>query len=331
MLQVVSLNLQAAWRPGHPLGAALSPLGWLYRLLLACRRGAYAVGLRSAARVDAPVIVVGNLTVGGAGKTPLVAWLAQYLKARGRRPAILSRGYGGAPGRQVRWVDAAADPARVGDEPVLLARRTACPVLTSPRRADAARAALRRGDCDILLCDDGLQHAALARDVEIVVVDGRRRFGNGRCLPAGPLREPLSRLRSVDLVVARGAAAAGEFLMEYRALPVRSLDEREERPLASFRGRAAHAVAGIGHPEQFFAMLRQNGITITEHAFPDHHRFRRSDLEFGDAAAVLMTEKDAVKCRRYPLRNAWYVPIEAALPGAFERRLAQLLERARRG
>ena len=337
------------WRGKHPLALLLLPLSWLYLLLVLARKLLYSKGLLPTRRVGAPVIVVGNLTAGGAGKTPLVIWLAQRLKARGHRPGALSRGYGGAlaPGT-ARRVEPGDDPALVGDEPALLARRTGCPVAVCSSRVKAAEILLRGGECDILLCDDGLQHAALARDLEIVVVDGERGFGNGFFLPAGPLREPLSRLNTVDLVVVNaGAAGQGgaegrfsalsapssppHFLMEYVPLPARSLGDGRERALADFRGEKVHAVAGIGHPERFFSMLEACGIALERHAFPDHHSFRPADLAFAEAggpSTLLMTEKDAVKCGGFRLENAWQVPVEARLSEDFERALERLLEQA---
>ena len=324
-------RIETLWYGRHPLTPLLLPFSWLYRLVLGCRRFLYAAGILPARRLGAPVIVVGNLTVGGTGKTPLIIWLARHLQALGFKPGIISRGYAGAPQKQVRRVGPDSDPDLAGDEPVLLAQRTGRPVAVAPDRAKAARELLQQTDCDILLSDDGLQHTSLARDIEIVVIDGVRRFGNHHCLPAGPLREPVGRIRTVDLVVTNGDAAAGEFPMQYTSLPARSLDGRQERELADFTGQTVHAVAAIGNPGRFFSMLRQKGITIEEHAFPDHHGFRRSDIEFGDAAAVLMTEKDAVKCRRFELENTWYVPIDVTMPGNFERELILLLEKVRRG
>ena len=326
------LRLERMWYAGPPLALLLAPLSGLYLLALACRRLLYARGILPVTRLAVPVIVVGNLTVGGTGKTPLVIWLARRLQARSYRPGIVSRGYGGAASAHaVLRVAADSDPALVGDEPVLLAQRTGCPVVVAPKRVRAAQALLRQTDCDILLCDDGLQHSALARDVEIVVIDGARRFGNGRCLPAGPLREPRARLHTVDLVVANGCAAPGEYLMEYTELPVRSLDGSRNRELGWFRQQRVHAVAALGNPGRFFTLLRRNGIDIEAHAFPDHHGFRRAELEFGDGAAILMTEKDAVKCRRFRLDNAWYVPIDATLSTAFEKKFMQLVENINHG
>ena len=324
-------RIEALWYGRHPFAPLLAPLSWLYLAATACRKFMYAGGILPVTRLPVPVIVVGNLTVGGTGKTPLVIWLARYLQSLAYKPGIVSRGYGGSAQSRVQRVGPDSDPALVGDEPVLLAQRTGCPVAVAADRVEAAQALLRQTQCDILLSDDGLQHTSLARDVEIVVVDGVRRFGNGRCLPAGPLREPAARLDTVDLVVAGGRAALNEFLMEYTALPVKSLDGRREMQPAGFGKQTVHAVAAIGNPERFFSMLRRSGIDIEEHAFPDHHAFSRSDLEFGDAGAVLMTEKDAVKCRRFGLENAWYMPVDVGLSETFERKLKDLLEEVRHG
>ena len=264
----IRFRIEGLWYGRHPLALLLAPLSWLYLAALACRRFMYEAGILPVTRLPVPVIVVGNLTVGGTGKTPLVIWLARYLQTLAYKPAIVSRGYGGASQSQARRVKPGSDPALVGDEPVLLAQRTGCPVAVAPDRVKAAQALLRQTDCDILLSDDGLQHSSLARDVEIVVVDGMRRFGNGRCLPAGPLREPATRLDTVDLVVAGGRAAADEYLMEYAGLPVKSLDGGEETELAGFAEQTVHAVAAIGNPGRFFSTLRRNGIEIEEHAFP---------------------------------------------------------------
>ena len=327
----LQFRIQAVWYGRHPLTALLLPLSWVYRLALACRKAMYAAGVLPVRRLAVPVIVVGNLTVGGTGKTPLVIWLARYLQSLAYKPGIISRGYAGTPEKRPRRVEPGSDPGLVGDEPVLLAQRTGCPVMVAPDRVKAAQELLQQTDCDILLSDDGLQHTSLGRDIEIAVIDGARRFGNRHCLPAGPLREPLTRLNSVDLIVAGGKAAAGEFLMEYTGMTAKSLDGRQERELSHFRQETVHAVAAIGNPERFFPLLRQNGINIEQHVFPDHYGFRQSDLEFSDSGAILMTEKDAVKCRHLALENAWYVPIDVNLPETFGRKLRLLLEEVRHG
>ncbi len=321
--------LEHYWYSERPLVRLLIPLSWLYRLLVALRRLAYRVGVLRVSRLEVPVIVVGNITVGGTGKTPLVAWLAGFLQRHGYTPGLVSRGYGGAASQWPQQVRPDSDPVTVGDEAVLLAGRSGCPMAVGPRRVDAARALLRYRHCDILLSDDGLQHYALGRDVEIAVVDGVRRLGNGHLLPAGPLREPRRRLRRVDFIVANGGGGHGEYGMKLRPGLPRPVDG-SGGPIAwdHFQGGAVHAVAGIGHPARFFETLRQQGLAIEEHAFPDHHRYGATDFDFaapGDA--ILMTEKDAVKCRHLGRPNLWYVPVDAELDPRFGERLLALLER----
>ncbi len=309
----------------------LWPLGWLFGGIVRLRHACYELGLRQGTRVEVPVLVVGNLTVGGTGKTPLTAYLANSLRSLGRRPGIATRGHGGAAG-QVRLVSPHSSPAEVGDEPLLLLRRTGVPVCVAPRRADAARALVAAG-CDVILCDDGLQHLALARDLEIAVVDAARGLGNGRLLPAGPLREPASRLGSVDLVVLNVSGSAEAGFDWPGALRMRLVGDEAvsltgqaaNRPLADFRGATVHAVAAIGNPHRFFRQLRAAGLQLQEHAFPDHHAFTPADLDFGDARAVLMTEKDAVKCAPFANDHQWFVPVEAVFDAADEARLMQCL------
>lgn len=327
-------GLDALWYGGDPaaraLSAALAPLAWLYAGAMLLRHAAYRAGVLSIARLPVPVVVVGNLALGGTGKTPLVAWLAGYLASRGWRPGIVCRGYGGRAARWPQPVHPDSDPVQVGDEPVLLARRTGCAVAAcGPARVRAARELLARDGCDLLLSDDGLQHLALGRDVEIAVLDGVRRHGNGRCLPAGPLREPACRLSSVDLVVANGSARRGEFPMRLVPGPAVNLARPgEQRSLASLAGAPVHAVCGIGHPQRFFDLLAGLGLDVIPHPFPDHHPFEPAQLDFGDAAPVLMTEKDAVKCRRFARPQHWYLPVTAELPDAFCTRLERLLAAA---
>jgi len=322
--------LRELWYGRHPLSLALAPLGWAVSAVARVRRLLYRTGILIGTHVGVPVVVVGNLAVGGTGKTPLVVWLAGFLASRGWRPGIVCRGYGGNATRWPQPVRADSDPAEVGDEAVLLARRAACPVVASgPRRALAATEMVRHTDCDVVISDDGLQHLALERDVEIAVLDGVRRHGNGRCLPAGPLREPLGRLRAVDLVVANGAARRGEFAMTLVPGPAINLAQpSRRRPLAEFSSGTVHAVCGIGNPGRFFSMLAGLGVSAMEHPFPDHHPFAARDLDFGDAAAVLMTEKDAVKCQSFARPEHWYVPVTAELSDAFCTRLERLLAEA---
>ncbi len=316
----------------HPLSLMLAPLGWLYRGAVALRRGAYRVGLLKSRRLPVPVIVVGNITVGGTGKTPLVIELTRLLKARGFSPGVVARGYRGQAAHWPQQARPDSDSVMVGDEAIVVARRTLCPVAVGPDRVVAARALLQHHPCDVLVSDDGLQHLALGRDIEIAVVDGTRRHGNRRCLPAGPLREPVSRLRQVDLIVTNGIAGAEEFPMKYvLGMPRSLLDGSRKRAFEEFMGDEVHAIAGIGNPEQFFAALRRQGLAVIAHPFPDHHAFARGDIEFGDGRPVLMTEKDAVKCQGFAGPEHWFVPVEAELPPAFEQKLFSLLNQRRNG
>jgi tetraacyldisaccharide 4'-kinase len=294
----------------------LVPLALGYRAIASSRRFLYARGLLNAQRLPCPVIVVGNVTAGGTGKTPLVIWLAVHLQALGAHPGIVTRGYSGSE-RGVRLVEASDDPGRVGDEAVLLARRTRVGVAVGRDRPAAARCLLAAG-CDVILSDDGLQHHALARDCEIVVVDGARHFGNGRLLPAGPLRETPARLRDADAVVVNGFGAPLDrgLKMRLEATAAVSLHDGTRKSLAAFSGVSVHAVAGIGNPDRFFAMLRRHGIEVTEHALADHARITPADILFADRKIVLMTEKDAVKCTGLGDDRHWYVPVDACFSDA---------------
>ena len=299
----------------------MTPLSFLYGLVMSVRGLFYRLGLRHRVRVAAPVVVVGNLTVGGTGKTPLVAWLSSHLAACGMRVAIVSRGYGGKA-RGVTRVTVHSRPSEVGDEPLLLARRAAATVFIGKDRVATAQAAVKDG-ADVVVCDDGLQHLALVRQCEIVVIDGQRGFGNGCVLPRGPLREGPRRLRRVNAVVVNGAITAPGFQLPRFVtgtrfdMQMRPGDARPVagsgalRSLSSFRGSGVHAVAAIGNPQRFFDMLRNAGLTVYEHPFADHHPFKSGDLNFGDSLPVLMTEKDAVKCAAFADERCWYVPVTA--------------------
>ena len=319
--------LQEVWYEGRGGGFWLRPLSWLYALGAALHRAPYSLGLRRARRVGVPVAVVGNLTAGGTGKSPLVAALATAVAARGVAVGILTRGHGAAH-TAPRRIGADDDARQAGDEPLMLARATGLPVVAAVDRA-AGAALLRAAGVQLVICDDGLQHHALARDLEIVVVDAVRGFGNGRLLPAGPLREGPARLGTVDWVVLHDTAPDASAaltahgrggLLRMSLVPGRArrlaggdASAEASRPLAAFAGQRVHAVAGIGDPRRFFAMLRAAGIEVVEHPFPDHHALSVDDLAFGDAAPVLMTSKDAVKCRASADPRLWEVPVHARL------------------
>lgn len=313
----ISEYVWAHWRDRTIWSKGLRPLSWGFRAVAYCRRVLYEQMSQRRA-LPVPVIVVGNLTVGGTGKTPCVIWLANFLQSQGWVPGIITRGYKGrVPRGQTMRVDPKASCASiVGDEAILLARRTRCPVMVGARRREAARILCQRfPEVNLIISDDGLQHYALPRTLEIVMMDSERRWGNGLCLPAGPLREPLSRLRTVDLIISRGSLVEGAHgCMETRLgewLSSVSGDTRIAR--SSLEGKTVHAVAGIGDPEKFFTALERVGIRVIRHAFVDHHRYTPQDLVFYEDFPIVMTEKDAVKCERFSLQNAWYVPLEVSV------------------
>jgi tetraacyldisaccharide 4'-kinase len=323
------------------------PFALVFSIVAAIRRLLYASRLLPSWRAPVPVVVVGNITVGGTGKTPVVLAILDLLQKRGWTPGVVARGYGRVPRSEhdplgvVRVFPDVATPEHFGDEPVMIARRSRVPVYVSPDRPAAARALLAaHPEVDVLVSDDGLQHYALARDVEIAVVDGERRFGNGLPLPAGPLREPVSRLDRVDAVVVNGGDAleavpgARKYAMRLGGESFVSLATGEERlpeELAlALRGRAVAAVAGIGHPDRFFDHLERLGIRARTHAFADHHAFQPSDLKLPAAEIVLMTEKDAVKCRAFADARMWFMRVEAILPSDFDEFLLTRLATARR-
>jgi tetraacyldisaccharide 4'-kinase len=315
-------GLERLWYRRSPAHAFLLPLSALFAAVVFVRRALFRTGLLRGKRLPVPVIVVGNITVGGSGKTPLVLWLARFLVENGFRPGIVCRGYGGTA-RGPQPVSPGADPAVVGDEPALLAARAGVPVWIGSARVAAAEALLAaHPDCNVIVSDDGLQHYALRRDLEIAVVDGARGFGNGWLLPAGPLREPVSRLAEVGLVVVNGdtlpgGVPAGAARMRLAGDRLHNLrDPTKQRSAQSFAGQSVHAVAGIGDPGRFFRHLQALGLAVNPHPFPDHHAFRPVDLEIAGTDSIVMTEKDAVKCRAFGSDRCWVLPVEAQVDAA---------------
>lgn len=306
--------LEQRWYSPDPPPPMLQPLAALFGAVAASRRKRLQ---RDAPMLGLPVIVVGNLSVGGTGKTPFTIWLVERLKSWGFRPGVISRGHGGSAPGYPYLVHAASTAAEAGDEPLLIARRTAVPVMVAPDRVAAAQALIARGGLDVLVADDGLQHYRLARNLEICVVDGARGFGNGALLPAGPLREPVARLAEISLVVVNGGGLAlnhpGRLDMHLRADQALPLAGGAALGLDDLGGQRVHAVAGIGNPRRYFEMLRARGIDLLEHPFPDHHAYRAADLDFGDTLPVLMTDKDAVKCGEFDLARLYAVPVDAAI------------------
>jgi tetraacyldisaccharide 4'-kinase len=325
-------RLQDAWYRGHPGLALLRPLEALYRRVVQRKRARFLAAQGDSYRAPVPVLVVGNITVGGTGKTPLILWLIEHCRARGLRVGVVSRGYGARPPHHPWRVRAEQSAAQAGDEPLLIVQRSGVPLVIDPDRARAVRALLESEPLDLILSDDGLQHYRLARDLELVLVDAARGLGNGRCLPAGPLREPAERLQSVDAVLYNGALVdqTGGYAFSLQPTTLINLRSGERRTLDHFPpGQRVHAVAGIGNPQRFFGTLEALHWRPIPHAFADHAQYSAAQLAFSPPLPLVMTEKDAVKCRAFAAADWWYLAVEAAPSAAFvawlDAQLARLL------
>lgn len=318
--------IHRVWYEGAVSGWLLLPLSGVYWLILKLRALLFRCGVYRSYAAHVPVIVVGNITAGGTGKTPTVIWLVIELRARGFTPGIISRGYGGSKSGSSMRVDASSDPAVVGDEPVLLAGRAQCPVAVDSDRVHAAAMLVDDG-VDVIISDDGLQHLRLRRDFEICVVDGERGLGNRRLLPAGPLRESPDRLSSVDQVLVNGVTdMTNAIAFELQATDACRLNGSLARPLQGFKDTTVHAVAGIGNPKRFFDLLRTYGIQVIEHSFPDHAAITQANLQFGDDFEVFMTEKDAVKLSQKMSDRYWSVPVDLVMDVAESSALIDRIE-----
>lgn len=318
--------IHRVWYQGAASGAVLLPLSGIYWLLLKIRGILFRYGLLRTYKASVPLIVVGNITAGGTGKTPVVIWLVEQLRNKGFTPGIVSRGYGGSKSGTSMRVDADSDAAVVGDEPVLLARRGECPVAVDSDRVRAATMLVDDG-VDVIVADDGLQHLRLRCDYEICVIDGERGLGNKRLLPAGPLRESQDRLDSVDQVLVNGATQLPNAIaFELLAYDASRINGSLVRPLPGFKDTTVHAIAAIGNPKRFFDMLRSHGIQVIEHELPDHAVLTRADLQFGDDFEVFMTEKDAVKLGRSLSDRYWFVPVDVHMDSAESTKLVARIE-----
>jgi len=292
----------------------LLPLSWLYCLITAIRRKLYQLKIKKSLACDVPVVVVGNIVVGGSGKTPLLIELCEYVRACGFNPGVVSRGYGGSIHDGVQQVTKEHNAKQVGDEPLMIFEQVHVPVVVGADRVSAINSLLENNHCDIVFSDDGLQHYRMQRDLEIAVIDASRQFGNGLCLPAGPLRERVTRLKEVDLVVYNAATASTACSYALQLTGFKQLHGDELRSVNDFTdGVVIHAVAGIGYPARFFKQLTNSGIEIIEHAFPDHHSYAASDFSDWQDECIIMTEKDAVKCRKFDLTNAWVSCVKAVM------------------
>lgn len=318
--------IHRVWYEGAKSGWVLLPLSGLYWLIFKLRSLLYRRGVFQTQNAHVPVIVVGNITAGGTGKTPTVIWLANELRAKGYSPGVVSRGYGGSQSGTSMRVDIDSDASVVGDEPVLLARRGRCPVVVDSDRVRAAEMLVDDG-VDVIIADDGLQHLRLQREFEICVVDGERGLGNRRLLPAGPLREGPERLASVDQVLVNGDTDIPDAIaFELVATDASRLNGSLARPLKGFRDTTVHAVAGIGNPKRFFDLLRTYGVQVIEHSLQDHAVLRKADLEFGDDFNVFMTEKDAVKLGRGLSDKYWFVPVDLSMDAVIVNELVEKIE-----
>lgn len=326
MSPLIAKFVNEVWYKDHFIATWIMPFSFIFTDVAKFRRWLYKKGYKPVEKLPVPVIIVGNITLGGTGKTPLVIYLVEQLKAAGFNPGVISRGYGGQSETWPVRVTAESDVLLIGDEPLLIAQQVDCPVAVGPVRADSARLLLEEGAIDVIISDDGLQHYALHRDIEIIVIDGVRRFGNNFCLPSGPLREPQERTQEVDFVVCNGGEPEeNEVLMQLDGADAVNLQTQERKPLAEFSAMNCHAIAGIGNPQRFFDLLNKHGLKCQAHAFPDHYAFTAKEISFKSAQAILMTEKDAVKCRAFASAQHWYVPVQATLDNSFIEKLIALL------
>ena len=303
--------LQKIWYRENFYKYLFMPLSWAFHVCLILRRKAYQIGLFKIYKAKCPVVVIGNITVGGTGKTPITIWLANYFILKGYKPLILSRGYGGKIGDHPIEVSRNTDVSMVGDEPLLMASKLKCPIIVHPSRIQSLIYIDDR-KFDLILCDDGLQHYQLDRDFEIAVIDGDRKFGNKCLLPAGPLREPISRLSEVDISLINNSNQESIKGNSFNLVGKKVINVRtnEVRLIEDFEGHEVHAVAGIGNPDRFFNFLEKRKIIVKRHPFEDHYNYDSLELEFNDGLDILMTEKDMVKCKNFNNKKIWYVPVE---------------------
>ncbi len=307
------------WYQPKPWGWLLWPASKIFGAIVLFRKYLYNKGILKSYKASVPVIIVGNLTVGGTGKTPLVMLLVEILQQMGVKPGIVLRGYKSKASGAIS-VQQNMDSALVGDEAVLLARRCNCPVVVSKKRVQGVQKLIKDHNVNIILCDDGLQHYALQRDIEIAVLDGERGFGNGHCLPQGPLRELPARLQSVDLTIKNGVD------MQLSIDKVYSLLDKREMRIQHFAGKTVHAIAGIGTPQKFFRLLSAHGMNVIPHAFPDHHAFKMSDVNFPYILPILMTEKDAVKCSGFASGRYWVVSVATTIDAEIREKFMRLVQ-----
>ena len=308
----------------------LLPISYCFWILTNLRKLCYLFGIFRVYHAPVPVVVVGNITVGGTGKTPLVVRLAQLLEEKGWRPGVVCSGYGGYSRKWPTLVSSDTGPESVGDEALLLFEKVMCPVVAGSRRTECVEMLVNEYSVDVIVSDDGLQHYALDRDIEIAVIDGSRGFGNKRLLPAGPLRENKKRLDNVDFTIVKGYFSGHEMGMLYEPSHLANLlNPCNKTTLDSFKGMTVNAVAGLGNNDSFFNLLLEKGIKCRLREFPDHYNYKASDLDFSDKLPIIMTDKDAVKCKAFAKEDWWSLSISATLPKEFEVQFLKKLSRYR--
>ncbi len=336
-------SLEFYWYRRNKIVWLLLPFSWLYCLLTVVRRKLYQTNIKKSYAAEVPVVVIGNIVAGGSGKTPLLIGLCEFILAKGYKVGVVSRGYGGSFSG-IKQVTEKDDAAVVGDEPLMIHQRTGVPVVVSADRVAAVSYLLSHDHCDIVLSDDGLQHYRMQRSLELAVIDAERKFGNGFCLPAGPLREQISRLNDVDLIIYNGkpahvyaatnnktdacaeqASDVSECSYQLKVTKIQRLNNDESRELSGFAGRRVHAVAAIGNPLRFFRQLEAQGLSVQAHAFPDHYQYQQEDFSGWSSDCIIMTEKDAVKCRHLQLADAWVVSVNSEFSTMLISRLEALL------
>lgn len=323
-------RLQKRWENKPSCFSPLTGCSFIYEKFVLLRRSLYQKNFFKIKNFPVPIIIIGNLTTGGTGKTPMTAWLVNWLKSLGYNPGLVSRGYGGKSKKWPQPVFADSDPNLVGDEPVMLVKQTGSPMWVGPNRVKAVKSLLVNHACDIIVSDDGLQHYALGRQLEIVMVDGELGFGNEYCLPAGPLREPLSKLKEVDFLISTNRLLEEAWEISYKTGNIYNLNNPNLILLPSaLQNKKVHAVAGIGNPKRFFNQLAELNIIFEPHIFPDHHRYCLQDLSFAKEAVVIMTEKDAVKCCQFNQPNYWCLQLipklDATLVEELENRITEIM------
>jgi len=323
----VKIDIEQRWYSKNILSIFLLPLSWLFRFVSCCRRIFYQAFVSKEGLENTCVIVIGNITVGGAGKTPFVSYLAQRCMQKGLSVGVIARGYGRENESELIEVLSENDAQQVGDEALMLKYQLDCPIAVAANRMDAARFLNEKYHLDVIISDDGLQHYKLPRDYEIIIVDGEREFGNGWCLPAGPLRELVSRLDKADIVISNGINTSYKYQYTVNYSDFVSLENSAvKKPYIEFEAQKIHAVAGIGNPKRFFAALEKLGLQVITHAFSDHHAYEQTDIEFNDDLPIIMTEKDAVKCRKFNKKNVWYLPMITMPNDKLDNRISKLLK-----